>query len=144
MDNELKKKHRDLQRSNGANAAIQGCIYADINMKCIDTLIDNSNNKELEGRLSNAQVTDILEIAKDSGKQAKRLLVKAQSSISKRNCTDYAHQQLSQLNSMHKNNEKLDNVHSVSSYIISKDLMNITKSLVSNDPKGTYNELHIV
>ena len=38
MDKEIAKKHRDVAFANKANDAVQGCMYADINHNCIDTL----------------------------------------------------------------------------------------------------------
>ena len=37
-------KHRDQQRCNNATAAVQGCLYQNINKRCIDKLMIINND----------------------------------------------------------------------------------------------------
>ena len=76
------KKHRDFQRQNNAR-----CVYAELNSKCLDILIEDQNREE-DKKLSKDKVTMILKIAKKTSNESKSLLIKSQSSIANETSTD--------------------------------------------------------
>ena len=121
--------HRDVVCKNKANAAVQGCIYADLNHSCIDTLKKNATNK-LPEKMSDEQVLKLLDIAHDSNQKAKHFLLNSQSSISKRHCSNYATSQFKQLQAMAKNNEDINNVSTISPYIVDDNMIDMTKRMV--------------
>ena len=76
------KNNRDRKRCNNAHATVQGCMYADISAKCIDTLISNCDASN-EDKISSTQKRHILDIVKYSTSSSKKLFVKSQNSIAK-------------------------------------------------------------
>ena len=128
MEDESTPKNRDAKRENKANAAVRGCVYADINHNCIDTLRKNISNQRQE-KLNKHQIMKLLDVAYESSNKAKRLLLDSQSSISKRHCARYASSQFNQLKQMSKNNEDISNVSSVSSFIVNDDMITMAKDM---------------
>ena len=143
MNNNIAKTNRDIQRSNNANKAVQGCLYADIHTKCIDKLLANEKNKNTEEKMSSTQVVDMLKIAKDSNIASKRLFVQSQNSVAKRNCTTYASIQFRQLNRMVENGENTDIVKSISKSVVDKHMIDMTKRVILFNQSGK-NQLYFI
>ena len=144
MNNNIAKTNRDIQRSNNANKAVQGCLYADINTNCIDKLLANEKNKNTEEKMSSThQVVDMLKIAKDSNIASKRLFVQSQNSVAKRNCTTYASIQFRQLNRMAENGENTDIVKSIFKSVVDKDMIDMTKKVILFNQSGK-NQLYFI
>lgn len=143
MNNNIAKTNRDIQRSNNANKAVQGCLYADINTNCIDKLLANEKNKNTEEKMSSTQVVDMLKIAKDSNIASKRLFVQSQNSVAKRNCTTYASIQFRQLNRMVENGENTDIVKSISKSVVDKHMIDMTKRVILFNQSGK-NQLYFI
>ena len=140
MNEDIQKEeyHRDRQRCNNANSAVQGCVYSDLNNKCIDVLMQDMSEESPAKKLSKQQIINILKVAKTSNKNARELLVKSQTSISNRVCSDYATDQFNSIHSMTKNNESIHEVNSISEFIVKDSMVNLTKELVgaSSDRSG--------
>ena len=137
------KTNRDYQRQNNATTAVQGCVYAEINSKCLDILIKDQNREE-DKKLSKDKVTMILKIAKQTSNESKSLLIKSQSSIAKEVCNRYTQTQFNQIQSMTKNNETLRDVNNISEFIVKEDMLHLTKQIVLfSDQSGNYLFLNI-
>lgn len=137
MSTEKLKKHRDVRRENHANSAVKGCIYSDINNKCIDTLLKNTKDADTDIKLSNDEIVTLLNIAKESNSKSKDLLVSSQSSISRRVCKTYAKSQVNQLELIHKNNENVNDVQSVSKFIVVDKMIEMSDKVnVISDRSG--------
>ena len=137
MDKEKEIKHRDIQRMNKANKAVQGCAYSDINKSCLNTLIKHSKGDGTFS-ISPKNVGDLLQIAKESNDKAKLLLVASQNNIAQQHCKTYASSQVSQLQLMHKNKEDINDVKSISRYIIQDNMVTMTKNVFNIDQSGKY------
>ena len=137
-DTQKEKRNRDQQRCNNDNSAVQGCVYSDLNNKCIDVLMQDVREESPDKKLSKQQIINILKVAKTSNKNSRELLVKSQTSISNRVCSDYATEQFNQMHSMTKNNESIHEVNSISEFIVKDSMVNLTKELVgaSSDQSG--------
>ena len=130
------KKHRDIQRANNANSAVRGCIYADMNNTCIDTLITHTTNGS-ESTLSKSNLLEILRLAKDSNNKSKDLLVASQTSISRRICKTYAKSQVNQLQLAYKNKEDIEEVKGISKFILQTDMIEMSNKInVIGDQSG--------
>ena len=129
-DTQKEKRNRDQQRCNNDNSAVQGCVYSDLNNKCIDVLMQDVREESPDKKLSKQQIINILKVAKTSNKNSRELLVKSQTSISNRVCSDYATEQFNQMHSMTKNNESIHEVNSISEFIVKDSMVNLTKELV--------------
>ena len=137
MDEDITTSHRDVRRCNKANISVQGCVYADINKRCIDKLIENEK-RSMSDKMNGNEVLNLLNIAKNSCDSSKRLLVNSQSSISKRHCVNYATVQFNQLNRVHKNGENVKDIESVSKFIVNNDMIKMTQSIMFGDQSGKY------
>ena len=137
-DTQKEKRNRDQQRCNNDNSAVQGCVYSDLNNKCIDVLMQDVREESPDKKLSKQQIINILKVAKTSNKNSRELLVKSQTSISNRVCSDYATEQFNQIHSMTKFNESIHEVNSISEFIVKDSMVNLTKELVgaSSDQSG--------
>ena len=118
MSTKKLQKHRDVQLANNANSAVKRCIYSDINKNCIDTLLKNTTDTDNTSKLSNGEIVELLIIAKESNSKSKDLLVSNQNSIPRCVYKIYAKSQVNQLQLMHKNSKKVNDVQSVSKFIL--------------------------
>ena len=138
-DSSENSQNRDQCGCNKANAAVQGCIFWEMNKECIDLLIKNSDTSDSTTQLNCEQVVNILNIAKDSNNESKKLFIRSQNSISEHVCCQYASTQFSQVHNMNTNMEKLENAQSISTSIVNKRILNMTKELVAmKDQSGKY------
>ena len=136
-DNIKKKSHRDFTRCNDANSAVKGCIYADINNACIKALLNDTETNDVDNKLTQSEVINLLQIAKDANQKSKNLLVGAQKAIGRRVCKTYASQQVTQLQLIHKNKEVVDNVKSISNFIVQDKMIQMTKQVFCRNQSGT-------
>ena len=145
MNNNTVKTNRDIQRTNNANKAVQGCLYSNINTNCIDKLLANEKNKNTEEKMSSTQIVDILKVAKDSNIASKRLFMQSQNSVSKTNCTNYAAIQFRQLSRMVENGEDTDSVKSISKSVVDKHMIDMTKKVILFNQSGkNQNIFHLI
>ena len=82
-----------------------------MNNKCIEVLLQDVKKDSPTKKLAKQQIFDILNVAKISYKNSRDLLVKSQTSISYRVCSDYATEQFNQIHSMTKFNESIHEVN---------------------------------
>ena len=131
MDEKKKKKlHRNQQRCNNASAAVKGCLYSEINNKCLDILLEDQANSNNNNQFSKKQVNKLLHIAKKNNIKSKTLLVKSQSSIAQEVCKRYAKTQFNQIKSMNKRNETIGAVESISEYIVNDDILEMSSNVI--------------
>ena len=135
MNEEEKKRNRDLRRSNHANAAVRSCIFSEINSSCIKTLIKDIDKTDNE-KLASDKVKELLLIAKECNDTSKKLLVSSQTSIGRCTCTTYASKQLNQLQSAQRNKEDVETIKSISQFIVQEQMIQMTNRVVSIDQSG--------
>ena len=124
-----KKSNRDIKRRNLANEAVKGCIYSQINAKCLKLLSQPERCDGIQSNLSPSQQSTVLDIAKKSGLYSIDYLLNSQSSISKTDCIQYSNIQFNGMNAMMKFNETVKSVNYISTSVVDNDIESMIKDL---------------
>ena len=91
----------------------------------------NDNNTSSDNNVHKEKVAKLLDVAKLSNNEATNSFIKAQKSISNNICINYASVQFNKLNTMSKIGENIDDIESISKFIIDKKMVTMTKSIVT-------------
>lgn len=126
-------RNRDINRKNRATLVVQGTMYGNLSISCIETV-----NKEIEDtdNINPKECMDMLKLAVKSSKKSLDCFAAAQEQISKHVCDGYALDQHKQLSKAIENGEDIDTMSSVSNHIVTKEMIGMYKSLYKSDNQG--------
>ena len=130
------KTHTDICKSNNANKAIQGTIFAFIARGGIERISEHLNGRTI---LSIADVREILTSTQQCLAESIELYTESQTNASKRVVQRYAQTQFTQINSIFNNNEmNNDNVVGLSKFIVTEKMKKLYKVVLNVDPSGKF------
>ena len=123
--------NRDCRRKNRATLAVQGSIYAKINKASLEMMrstVNASNSINISQSIKD-QINNTIDIALESNEKMIQSMLFLQQTLNSRTCLEYAQQQHSALSNCIRYNENVNLVASISDYIVTDDMVDMTTSI---------------
>ena len=121
-------QHRDYKCSNRATLAVQGTIYSKINnasIKSMQLILNDADSEDISGKLKSKLNKNIYTALKANKK------LHSQSEINACTCLKYAGVQHTAITQCCKVGESINNVTTISDYIVTKPMFEMAKSIFS-------------
>ena len=128
-------KNRDTSRKNRATLAVQGTMYGNLAIACMDS-IGKSKATDNESSRYEDKVDELIKLAKDSALKSLEHFTSAQDQISKSVCSNYASDQHKQLMKAIENHESIDDIANVHKHVVNKEMVDMYKLLNKSDNEG--------